>query len=563
MKKNLFYYLFAVICSVCVFTACSDDDDDDTTWQQIPEITKENVTLKLNDKTSANATATLDIINAESGELTLTNAIYGHSSVKVDVTLQKKDDASYNFSGTANLTPAKEAMTTPAALKVTVSGTVNTAGKMTVDVVTSGWAAVSGVYANDSVTVTINGGTPTSIYEVTLEATAEDAANLTFAKLVNIANDFEMEVSLKDGKIEGSKEKEPGYLISVTGTLAEDKLTLNVTTSGWATLSGTYNAKNNKLTYNGAELPSGAYFTIKMTAEDKADIVFANLLSGAREGVIKDAAVTVKDSEYTIKGKNEAVGYTLTFEGTISAERVLTATATYVTVSPIVGTWAPTVVNAGGNNMVVTDIQFATNTGSVTFAPEIIEMLPAELKPMFQQPLPDAQLVQVLQGLLGNYAIYLKSLNFTSDGRLIVKYVNMPKDTNGDGKIDMNDTNDSNEQTFALLQYYISEGKLYLAVSLNDLMGMLPKAAWNPGDILTAGIPFNMTTNGGQALISLNQEVLNAQTIEFVNGLLTTFGPMIPGFKEQTELINTVLGTVTSILKDTKTLSVGMSFTKQ
>lgn len=28
MKKNLFYYLFAVICSVSLFTSCSDDDDE-------------------------------------------------------------------------------------------------------------------------------------------------------------------------------------------------------------------------------------------------------------------------------------------------------------------------------------------------------------------------------------------------------------------------------------------------------------------------------------------------------------------------------------------------------
>lgn len=26
MKKNFFYYLFAVICSVALFTSCSDDD---------------------------------------------------------------------------------------------------------------------------------------------------------------------------------------------------------------------------------------------------------------------------------------------------------------------------------------------------------------------------------------------------------------------------------------------------------------------------------------------------------------------------------------------------------
>lgn len=28
MKKSVFYYLFAVVCTVCLFTACSDDDDD-------------------------------------------------------------------------------------------------------------------------------------------------------------------------------------------------------------------------------------------------------------------------------------------------------------------------------------------------------------------------------------------------------------------------------------------------------------------------------------------------------------------------------------------------------
>lgn len=27
MKKNLFYYLFTVICSVTLFASCSDDDE--------------------------------------------------------------------------------------------------------------------------------------------------------------------------------------------------------------------------------------------------------------------------------------------------------------------------------------------------------------------------------------------------------------------------------------------------------------------------------------------------------------------------------------------------------
>lgn len=567
MKKNLFYYLFAVICSVCVFTACSDDDED-TTWQQIPEITSDNVTLKLNNNTPTGATATCDIINGESAKVTLVNAIYGHPSVAVNVTLEKKSDTSYSFSGTTDLEAARmEASNSP--LKVAVSGTVDTAGKMTIDVVTSGWAAVSGVYAKDSLTVTVNGTSQASTHGVTLVATAEDAAQLTFSKIVNVANDFEMNVTLKDGKIEGSKEYKTGYMINVTGTLTSDKLTLAVTTSGWATVSNTYYAKDHKFTFNGVELPttSNAYFSIKMTAEDKADISFNNLLSGDRSGVIKNAVVTVKDGVYNIKGSSEATGYKLTFDGTLNSERVLTATANYITISPLVGTWAPKIVSSALGNMVATDIKFVTKSGNVTFSKEIIEMLPAELKPMFAETMPDTQVAQVLQGLLGTYAVYLNSLTFTEDGRMVVKYVNMPKDTNGDGKIDANDTIDTTVQEFSLLKYYIgSDNKLYLTVNIMDLMGMIPmdeRAAWNPGNALTEGIPFNMDVNGNDALISIDQDVLNIKTVEFVSELLGMFGPMIPGFAEQTELINTVMGVLTSVLGDTQALSAGIYFTKK
>lgn len=571
MKKNLFYYLFAVVCTACLFTACSDDDED-TTWQQIPEtITPDNVTLKLNDTTPAGATADLKVLNGGSGELTLDNVIYGHSSVKVNVALQKKDDTSYNFSGTADLTaPTAKMAASNAPLKVSVIGTITTSGKLTVEVTTAGWAAISGIYANDSLAVTVNGKAQASTYPVTLTVTAEGVADLTFEKIVNIANDFEMEVSVKEGKIEGSKEKEDGYMVNVVGTLSDNKLTLNVTTTGWATLSGTYYATGNEITYNGAALPNGSYFTIKMKSAEKANISFNNLLSGDRGGMIEDATVTVKDNVYTIKGKSEATGYVLSFEGTLDASHVLTATANYVTVSPIVGTWVPKIVSVPTTgDMAVTDIKLETNTGTVTFDKSIIEMLPAELKPMFATTMPDAQLAQVLQGLLGTYAVYLKSLTFTEDGRLVVKYVDMPKDINGDGKVDANDiVNGGAEQTFALLKYYIgNDNKLYLTVSISDLMGMIPadtnRAAWDPSTVLTEGIPLNMSVDSNTALISINQDVLNVTTVEFVNGMLGMFGPMIPGFAEQTELINTVMGTLTSILGDTKALNVGMYFDKK
>lgn len=567
MKKNLFYYLFAVICSVTLFTACSDDDED-TTWQQIPEITNDNVTLTLNDKTPANATVTFDIINAESGKLTLKDVIYGHPIVDVNVTLQKKDDTSYNFTGTTALEVVRLAnLNSP--LQVKVSGTVDTTGKMSVDVTTSGWAAISGIYANDSLAVTVNGKKQSSTFGVTLDATTENTAHLTFSKITGIVNDFEMDVTLKDGKIEGSQEKETGYLISVTGDLTGAKLTLDVTTSGWATVSGSYYATGNNLTFNGKELPAGGSFSIKMTAEDKADINFSGLLSGSRTGDIKGASVTAKDNVYTIKGSSDGKGYKLSFEGTLDAAHVLTAAATYTTTSSIVGTWTPKIISSPVGNMVATDIKFVTNSGSVKFGEGIINMLPEALKPMFAEEMPDAQVVQMLQALLGNYAMYLQSLTFTEDGRFIVQYINMPKDTNGDGKIDANDMADTTVQSFDLFKYYIgADDKLYLTVSLSDLMGMLPmndaaKAAWDPSTVLTEGIPFNFSVDGNTAVVSINQDVLNTETVKFAGALLEMFGPMIPGFAEQTQLINTVMGALTTILSDTKEINAGMIFDKK
>ena len=38
MKKNLFYYLFAVICSVTLFTSCSDDDDEKMSLHHSPRV---------------------------------------------------------------------------------------------------------------------------------------------------------------------------------------------------------------------------------------------------------------------------------------------------------------------------------------------------------------------------------------------------------------------------------------------------------------------------------------------------------------------------------------------
>ena len=458
MKKNLFYYLFAVICSVALFTSCSDDDD--TTWQQIPEITNDNVTLKLNNTTLVGATATLDIINGENAKVTLINAIYGHASVPVNVIMEKKNDTSYNFSGTTDLEAARmEVSNSP--LKITVSGTVDTTGKMTIDVATSGWAAVSGVYANDSLAITFDGKSHNngSDYAVTLIAKENgSAATLVFKKIINVALNVEADVTLDNGKISGTVEPKLGYIITINGSVDNNgKLTLNLVSSGYGTIDASYSAKGNAITYNGKELTSGSV-SIKVLSEKAAQVTLNGMLVGSRTAVIEEAVITKEEGKevYALSGEMKNNDYTVVFKGTVGEDRKLTAEVTYKVIGDIVGKWN---LMKTSENMAAPIFKFATNKGSVTLPESLLAIIPDDMKPMFPATMKDAQLTQVIQYLLANYAVYLQSIEFAENGRVIATYIDMPKDVNGDGKIDAQDAVDTTPKTFALLQYYMKDGQ--------------------------------------------------------------------------------------------------------
>ncbi|MCS2250376.1 DUF4925 domain-containing protein [Bacteroides fragilis] len=152
MKKNLLY-LFALICSVSLFTACSDDDDN--TWKQIPttEISGENATLQVNGQVSTEGSAKLEVKNGGQGVLNLNKVVPGYADVPVDVVLEKQADDSFNFSGTKQLTSAPDltraAASQPAIMTVEVSGNITLAGKITVNIKTSGLGTYVGVYSGE------------------------------------------------------------------------------------------------------------------------------------------------------------------------------------------------------------------------------------------------------------------------------------------------------------------------------------------------------------------------------------------------------------------------------
>ena len=566
MKKNLFYYLFAVICSVALFTSCSDDDED-TTWQQIPEITNDNVTLKLNNTTLVGATATLDIINGENAKVTLINAIYGHASVPVNVIMEKKNDTSYNFSGTTDLEAARmEVSNSP--LKITVSGTVDTTGKMTIDVATSGWAAVSGVYANDSLAITFDGKSHNngSDYAVTLIAKENgSAATLVFKKIINVALNVEADVTLDNGKISGTVEPKLGYIITINGSVDNNgKLTLNLVSSGYGTIDASYSAKGNAITYNGKELTSGSV-SIKVLSEKAAQVTLNGMLVGSRTAVIEEAVITKEEGKevYALSGEMKNNDYTVVFKGTVGEDRKLTAEVTYKVIGDIVGKWN---LMKTSENMAAPIFKFATNKGSVTLPESLLAIIPDDMKPMFPATMKDAQLTQVIQYLLANYAVYLQSIEFAENGRVIATYIDMPKDVNGDGKIDAQDAVDTTPKTFALLQYYMKDGQLYLAFDLSELMSMMPtyeSRGWDPSGILTEDIPVNYQIAGNTLSVYLVTDVV-VGLAGFANGMLPIIGMMLPEeMKPQFKVIETIFSAIVEgIIPEVKELEVGLMFTK-
>ena len=201
----------------------------------------------------------------------------------------------------------------------------------------------------------------------------------------------------------------------------------------------------------------------------------------------------------------------------------------------------------------------------MTLPESLLAIIPDDMKPMFPATMKDAQLTQVIQYLLANYAVYLQSIEFAENGRVIATYIDMPKDVNGDGKIDAQDAVDTTPKTFALLQYYMKDGQLYLAFDLSELMSMMPpyeSSGWDPSGILTEG-PVNYQIAGNTLSVYLVTDVV-VGLAGYAYGMLPIIGMMLPEeMKPQFKVIETIFSAIVEgIIPEVKELEVGLMFTK-
>ena len=159
MKKN-FKFMFAALCSIALFTACSSDDPE--SWTQLPknEITTASgdLSLTVNGQQSQNGKATFDAKSATEGVLTLTDAIPGYETVPVNVTMAEQANGTFTFEGTTDLVtaPSRTQLTgsDKAFMTINVNGTITKDGKAIVNITATGAAFYIGLYRNDSISLT-------------------------------------------------------------------------------------------------------------------------------------------------------------------------------------------------------------------------------------------------------------------------------------------------------------------------------------------------------------------------------------------------------------------------
>lgn len=222
MKKKWFY-LFALVCSMSLFTACSDDEDKSWMEYQNPtEYTESMQHVTVDGADQSNTTVTFAATSANTGTLTF-DYLVGQQDFVMDVNLTKTAEG-YDLVGEKEL---KEGYV------VKVSGSVNTES-ISVAVLTTGYATIDDTYyaSSGNLVLTLN-GTPvdmaSSTANVTLKTASSSQVNVTLNSILPGIYDAEQGglYFLAEGLTLAQEDGAEVYNISGTATYGAGTYTIN------------------------------------------------------------------------------------------------------------------------------------------------------------------------------------------------------------------------------------------------------------------------------------------------------------------------------------------------
>lgn len=243
MKKNLFY-VFALICSMSLFTACSDDEDE--TWKEIPteeiDVASGNATVNINGTTSTTGSVKMTVKNESEATMALQNVIPGYADLNIDVELQKQADNSFKYAGTAEVNTApstREVSSDPAILTVEVDGIITLDGKVTVNVTAFGPGLLVGTYTGDQLVLKYSGMDLTGktvYYTVTNSVPVLTLANVIPGELTTaISGVYPDDKGTFSGEVtttSGATVAYSGILTAASGMTLDLNVTLSATAQG-------------------------------------------------------------------------------------------------------------------------------------------------------------------------------------------------------------------------------------------------------------------------------------------------------------------------------------------
>ncbi|MCD8269035.1 MAG: DUF4925 domain-containing protein [Parabacteroides sp.] len=262
MSKKLLY-LFALICSIGLFTACSDDDEDNS-WQQLPqgELTADKVSIKLNGE-PATGTIEFKALSLESAQVTIKNVIDGYSSIAVDAVMEKQTDGSFKLTGKQDVTTkpvTKQAATSTPFLSVNLDGSITTDGLLTLDITASGTGLYIRTYSGDTFLLKYGDdilGGKTAV----LDATDGDKVTILLSDVIpGDAQTTLSDIQISNDTFSGSANATYGK-VEYTGSIKNKVLSLNLNVTmndpkGWAKTYHLAEYTTGELEYNGYKNPN-------------------------------------------------------------------------------------------------------------------------------------------------------------------------------------------------------------------------------------------------------------------------------------------------------------------
>ena len=272
--------------------------------------------------------------------------------------------------------------------------------------------------------------------------------NVTMEEQDNHSYNFQGSANIKG---ETKTDTDLGLTVKVNGNVAKDgKMILDITTSGWGTIAGSYANDSLSIKINNVAQDAKFPITVLAVSASKATLKFQTLAY-----LVNDFSVDVEllpvGEMYWLSGSSKKEGsYDITINGSIK-NGVLEINVDYKSLSPVVGKW-------GIKSARVFIFEFKTQEGHITLPKEFIDMLPDAIKFFIKEEMTDETVNMAFKTLLMALLPYFKSVEFKEDGNVIVTY--RPIDDS------------SQTKTLDILTFGFKEKEMNLVVDFKSIIGM-------------------------------------------------------------------------------------------